>query len=575
MPVNRNALIRYRTIDTCLQNRYRKWTLDDLIEACSEALYEYEGIDKGVSRRTVQADLQMMRSDKLGYCAPIVVVDRKYYTYADPEYSITNSPLTSQDLDMLSASVALLRQFKGFSHFRALEGMVQKLEAHIHAEKNQASPVIDFEKNENLKGLEYLDVLYQAIIRQRAISVQYQSFRARQASTFDFHPYLLKEYRNRWFVLGVRQGHDAILNLAIDRIQELGPSDRAYQAPDPTFEAATYFKDTIGVSVSPTLKPERVVLYVYYPHAPYVLTKPFHASQKLIDRDHYGVTIALDVQHNFELEKAILGFGNGIKVLAPTKLRRVIRERLTDAIDRYETEMTTASLQRATQKLTHKGFSVLSAVYTKREIRKIGRMLHTFMQARSSKTFSQRRLLQVVPDLKPLLFNNNLQCIVRAIDDQAFLCKAIFFDKTTDSNWYVTWHQDLSIHVAQKIDTEGFYGWTVRDGMIGVCPPLEVARQTFTVRVHLDDTNAANGGLKVIPGSHNKILSDEEIQLITTNSFPVACDVPAGGVHLMKPLLLHASSKTQSPRWRRIIHLEFTSCILPNGLTWAEREVWA
>lgn len=573
MPVNRNALIRYRTIDTCLQNRYRKWTLDDLIEACSEALYEYEGIDKGVSRRTVQADIQMMRSDKLGYCAPIVVVDRKYYTYDDPEYSITNSPLTSHDLEMLSASVAMLRQFKDFSHFRALEGMVQKLEAHIHAQKNKAYPVIDFEKNENLKGLEYLDRLYQAIIQKEAIRLRYQSFRARQASTFDFHPYLLKEYRNRWFVLGVREGHDAILNLAIDRIQALHPSDIAYQA-DPTFDAATYFKDTIGVSVSPTLKPEQVVLYVYHPHAPYVLTKPLHSSQKLIDKDHYGITVSLDVQHNFELEKAILGFGNGIKVLAPTKLRRIIRERLTDAIDRYDTEMNTATLKRAVKQLTHKGFSVLSAVYTKRETRKMGRILHTFMQAQATKRFSQRTLLQAIPALKPLLFNDNLRCIIRALDANAFLCKAIFFDKTSDENWYVTWHQDVSIHVAKKIETEGFHGWTIREGMIGVCPPLDVAKQTFTVRVHLDDTTAANGGVKVIPGSHNKVLSDEEIQLITSSSTPVACDVQAGGVHLMKPLLLHASSKTRSVRRRRVIHMEFTSRKLPNGLEWAEWETW-
>ena len=88
MPANRNALIRYKTIDKCLRNRQRLWTLDDLIHECSEALYEYEGIDKGVSKRTVQSDIQIMRSDKLGYNAPIEVTERKYYTYTDAEYSI-------------------------------------------------------------------------------------------------------------------------------------------------------------------------------------------------------------------------------------------------------------------------------------------------------------------------------------------------------------------------------------------------------------------------------------------------------------------------------------------------------
>lgn len=114
MPVNRNALIRYKTIDLCLQNRYRKWTLEDLIDACSDALYEYEGIDKGVSRRTVQMDIQLMRSDKLGYNAPIVITDRKYYTYEDPNYSIMNIPLSEGDLDKLTETVDFLKQFKGF-----------------------------------------------------------------------------------------------------------------------------------------------------------------------------------------------------------------------------------------------------------------------------------------------------------------------------------------------------------------------------------------------------------------------------------------------------------------------------
>jgi hypothetical protein len=124
MPVNRNALIRYRTIDQCLQNHYKKWTLDDLIQACSEALYEYQGIDTGVSRRTIQGDMEMMRSNKLGYEAPIVVVDKKYYTYSDKNYSITNSPLNQQDMQVLSEVSSLLKQFKGFSHFSDLNEMV-------------------------------------------------------------------------------------------------------------------------------------------------------------------------------------------------------------------------------------------------------------------------------------------------------------------------------------------------------------------------------------------------------------------------------------------------------------------
>ena len=120
MPVSKNALIRYKTIDRCLRNRYRKWTLDDLIEACSDALSEYEGRDENVSRRTVQADIQMMRSDKLGYNAPIVVRQNRYYTYEDLDYSITDVPLSSQDTELLSEAVTVLKQLSGFS---ALSGI--------------------------------------------------------------------------------------------------------------------------------------------------------------------------------------------------------------------------------------------------------------------------------------------------------------------------------------------------------------------------------------------------------------------------------------------------------------------
>ena len=108
MPANKNALIRYKTIDRCLRNRFRLWTIDDLTEACSDALYEMEGITKGVSVRTVQGDLQIMRSDKLGYNAPIEVFDKIYYRYADPNYSINEMPLTEDDCRLLKLAVEML-----------------------------------------------------------------------------------------------------------------------------------------------------------------------------------------------------------------------------------------------------------------------------------------------------------------------------------------------------------------------------------------------------------------------------------------------------------------------------------
>ena len=108
MPANKNALIRYKTIDRCLRNRYRRWTLDDLVDACCDALYDMEGITKGVCARTVQMDIQIMRSDKLGYNAPIVVYDKIYYKYADPDYSITEMPLSMDDCKLIKEAITLL-----------------------------------------------------------------------------------------------------------------------------------------------------------------------------------------------------------------------------------------------------------------------------------------------------------------------------------------------------------------------------------------------------------------------------------------------------------------------------------
>ncbi|MFP4844495.1 WYL domain-containing protein [Winogradskyella sp. PE311] len=571
MAVNKNALIRYKTIDKCLQNNFRQWTLNDLIEAVSDALYEYEGKDVDVSKRTVQLDLQMMRSDKLGYNAPIVVYNRKFYKYENEDYSITNSPISNQDLSKLSEAVSFLKQFQGFSHFSELGSMVQKLEDHVYTQKSQEKSLIDFEKNENLKGLEFLDQLYQFILKKEAIEMTYQSFKARKESTFVFHPYLLKEYRNRWFVIGKRRKNEGVMNLALDRIISVNKSYEPY-VHDSNFNTETFYQNAIGVSVSPTLKPEEILLYINHKQAPYVLTKPFHHSQREVSRDHYGVTISLLVQLNFELEKEILGLGEGIKVIAPERLKRNIKERLYDAVDAYETEINDKNLRSISNRLEYKGFSILNHVYTKRDIRKLKRRFDNYFKGNADQPFGMREVLKKMPEIKEIVFNKNFRKLVRSIDKNAFLTKAIFFDKSPNDNWYVTWHQDVPINVLERIDTEGFSSWTNKKDVIGVRPPEHISKNTFSMRIHLDDTTVKNGALKVIPGSHNKRLSDDEVKLISSNSIPFVSEVASGGVQLLKPLLLHASSESKVQRRRRVLHLEFSSIELPNGLNYAERE---
>jgi predicted DNA-binding transcriptional regulator YafY len=505
MPVNRNALIRYKTIDKCLQNHYRQWTLEDLIEACSEALYEYEGILKGISKRTVQLDIQLMRSDKLGYNAPIIVFDNKYYTYEDRGYSITNIPLTDKDLGKMSEAVEFMKQFKGFSHFRELDGMIQKLEDHVYSQKKKQKPVIDFEKNENLKGLEFLDVLYQSIIQQRAIRLTYQSFRARQSSSFDFHPYLLKEFRNRWFLLGIKNKREPILNLALDRIIDIHPSDISYIAKE-EFNAEIYFKDVIGVSVSPDLAPEKVVLFVTHKHAKYVITKPFHSSQRVIGKDCFGITIELTVQHNFELEKEILGLGEGIMVIAPERLKRSITGRLNEVVDLYNTNISEKEISTLKKKLENKGFAVVNNLYTKRALRQIGSLLHSKGYLDEKDKTEKTIDLKDFSNLKEILVTRVIDRIVNQVSDHITLKEIIFSEGTPE---------ELFELKQSKPDAE------------------------LSLLFFLDHPRIASFQILAIPGSNKKYLSSEEQSIIVENCAPAEININPGGGIFMKSLLIH------------------------------------
>lgn len=339
MPVNRNALIRYTTIDKCLRNQYRKWTLDDLMDACSDALYEFEGIDKGVSKRTIQLDIQNMRSEKLGYNAPIVVTDKKFYTYDDPEYSITQLPLSDQDLNKLNDAVEILKQFQGFSHFSEMSGLIQKLENKIYTEQSKERSIIHIDTNENLKGLEHLNILYQAIQSRKVLKIEYQSFKARNRNSLYFYPYLLKEFNNRWFLIGRQKlKKNKFMTLALDRIHSIEYQEEMDFLDDPDFDPDNYYKHAIGVTVNEGLSPRTITIKLDRTHAPYVITKPIHASQKMIDKGQYGITIELKVIPNYELERVLLGFGPGLEVISPPSLRKRFGELIKKSSDAYNKE---------------------------------------------------------------------------------------------------------------------------------------------------------------------------------------------------------------------------------------------
>lgn len=332
MAINKNALIRYKTIDKCLQNNYKEWTLEDLVDACSDALFEYEGKESFVSKRTIQLDIQMMRSDKLGYNAPIVVYDRKYYRYEKPKYSIVNIPVTDKDVKVMNEAIQLLKQFKDFSLFKEMDGVLQRLEDSVYSSQKNHRAIIHLDKNEQLKGLEFIDIIYEAIQNKKVIEVTYQSFSARNPSKIIVHPQLLKEYNNRWFLLALQ--NEKLLTMALDRMIKI-EQVKTIPYKDLQIDGDDYYKDIVGVTVA-NVRAERVQFRIDTKNAPYVITKPFHKSQRIIEHRDNGVVFNIFVQINFELERLILGFGDAIEVLKPEKLRNRILKKLQISVSHYE-----------------------------------------------------------------------------------------------------------------------------------------------------------------------------------------------------------------------------------------------
>jgi hypothetical protein len=155
------------------------------------------------------------------------------------------------------------------------------------------------------------------------------------------------------------------------------------------------------------------------------------------------------------------------------------------------------------------------------------------------------------------------------LGQKTFPVRAIFFDKTAESNWHVPWHQDLTISVLEQIKTAGFAAWSVKGEVIHVQPPLKILEGMAAIRLHLDPCDANNGALKVIPGSHLLgRLGANEVAKQTQQNDAVVCEVPKGGVLLMRPLLLHSSSPAKIPSHRRVLHIEYATQRLPNGLRW-------
>jgi hypothetical protein len=227
------------------------------------------------------------------------------------------------------------------------------------------------------------------------------------------------------------------------------------------------------------------------------------------------------------------------------------------------------------EKIEKEGFAIIDSVYSEREVEDL---LSVIAGADTSKEtfrktndlFAIRQFFKEIPASVDKIFTPHfIHLLSNLFGREYFVIKSIYFDKPEESNWFVSYHQDLTISVDKKLDLEGFGPWTTKQNQFAVQPPFTTLADNFTVRIHLDTTNAENGALKVIPTSHLKgIIRPETIDW--TIEKEVICHVQKGGIMIMKPLLLHSSGRTTNNRKRRVVHVEFSRGLLPYKLHWAE-----
>jgi hypothetical protein len=226
------------------------------------------------------------------------------------------------------------------------------------------------------------------------------------------------------------------------------------------------------------------------------------------------------------------------------------------------------------QEFSENGFAIIKDVFIDSEIQAILEKVEsadtTNPTFRVSKdVFAIRQFLKEVPASASLIFSDRLTRLIESIREGCFVVKSIYFDKPADANWFVSYHQDLTISVNKKINIEGYGPWSTKQNQFAVQPPLRILENNFTVRIHLDDTDENNGALRVIPTSHLKgVYRPETIDWRIEKE--IVCNVPRGGVMIMRPLLLHASGRTTNHHKRRVIHIEFSRELLSAPLEWSE-----
>ena len=336
MPTNKNATIRYKALDRCFQDRFHRYFIDDLIEKCEEELYDYNGVNNGVSRRQIFEDIKFMESEA-GWSIPLDRLKEGkavYYRYHDKDFSINKQPLTQEEAQQLETAILTLNRFKGLPCNAWIEEVVTQLQCKFHLKGNHQN-IIGFQQNEHLKGLHFLSPIIDAITHQQVLVIQYHTYRnGGRDIHFTLHPYYVQQYNNRWFLIGKDQEQETMNNIALDRIVELQVAEDIPYIPNTTIDFEHYFDAVIGVSI-PRENPvkEKIILRVSKERLPYVTSKPIHASQQLVDETE-GL-LSIEVIPNRELDQQLLSFGPDIEVVSPQWYREHFVEFIQELSKKY------------------------------------------------------------------------------------------------------------------------------------------------------------------------------------------------------------------------------------------------
>ncbi len=320
MGAGKNPYLRYRIIHSCLSDPRKKfWSIQHLIDRMLEH-------DLTVDKRSIERDIEMMRYDQqLGYFAPIAYNRKeKGYYYTSAHFSLEKLPLNEDDLQALSLAANILHQYKSAKLVQQFEGMVDRLSKMVAHLRQPNNKLIAFEHSLYYKGREYFDALLQAITQRQALCISYLKFDATENHEHVFHPYFLKEYRDRWYALGYSEARESIITLGLDRMQRVTNANVSFKE-NQTLKPKEYFQHTLGITLGKG-PAQDIELWFSKTIAPYIKTQHIHHSQKTIREDESGLTISLRLIPNPELTQLVLSYGADVKVVKPTFLKDEIRK---------------------------------------------------------------------------------------------------------------------------------------------------------------------------------------------------------------------------------------------------------